>query len=73
MNCIEDLNSMFAARTIHSQVSVIDLSYADFTFFRKKNYNLYCLLFIEDIKGKLLKDDREIVIPKIRNYHPIHD
>lgn len=62
MNCIEDLNSMFAARTIHSQVSVIDLSYADFTFFRKKNYNLYCLLFIEDIKGKLLKDDREIVI-----------
>jgi AraC-like DNA-binding protein len=61
MDNIYDFNSLFAARTLHPQVSVIDLSCADFTFFKKKQHDLYILVFIENIKGEITKDDTEVV------------
>lgn len=58
VNSIEDFNRFFSARTLHPQVSAVDLSQADNLLFEAKIYDMYALMLIQEMPGKLYRDGK---------------
>lgn len=64
LNYIEDFNRLFSARTLHPQVSVVELSRADATMYEAKVYDMYALIMIEEMEGALLRDGRPMSVSR---------
>ncbi len=60
LNHIDEFNSFFSVSTLHPQVSVVELSYADCSMYGSKVYDMYALILIENTFGELRRDGKSI-------------
>lgn len=56
LNNIDDFNRFFSTRTLHPQVSVVQLHLADPALYKRKAYGMYALILIEEMSGELSRD-----------------
>ena len=64
LNCITDFNHYFSAQTLHPQVAVAELFRADFSLFDTKVYDMYALIMIDGVFGKLIRDGKPLPYTK---------
>lgn len=60
VDSIDAFNVFFSARTLHPQVSVVELSHACNSLYEAKIYDMYALVLIEKLQGKLYRDNKII-------------
>lgn len=58
LSLIDDFNRFFSTRTLHPQVSVVELSCADSSLYEPRIYDMYALILIEEMSGKLNRDGK---------------
>lgn len=55
---IDDFNHYFSTRTLHPQVSVVELALADRQLYERKVYDMYALILTDEVFGELRRDGK---------------